>query len=141
MSAQFQQQSYGRGSGRRSPPPTTMGAPLSATAHLPPPHPMGLNPPDSRYTLPSQGPAHPPTGPTGPPTHMSGGGISSHSNSLSSHGQSAKGSGENSAAIFSPRDDRLWAYMKSLEERVNGLQSEVASLKDQLAAANQSKPR
>jgi hypothetical protein len=141
MSAQFQPQPYGRGSGRRSPPPTAMGAPPSATAHLPPPHPMGLNPPDSRYTLPSQGPAHPPTGPTGPPTHMSGGGLSSHSNSLSSHGQSAKGSGENSAAIFSPRDDRLWAYMKSLEERVNGLQSEVASLKDQLAAANQSKPR
>jgi hypothetical protein len=141
MSSPFQPQSYGRSSGRRSPPPTAMGAPLSATAHLPPPHPLGLNPPDSRYTLPSQGPAHPPTGPTGPPTHMSGGGLSSHSNSLSSHGQSAKGSGENSAAIFSPRDDRLWAYVKSLEDRVNGLQGEVASLKDQLAAANQSKPR
>lgn len=141
MTSQFQQQSYGRGSSRRSPPAASMAAPLSATSQLPPPHPSGLNPPDARYTLPSQGPAHPPTGPTGPPTHMSGGGLSSQSNSLSSHGQSARGSGENSAAIFSPREDRLWAYMKSLEERVNGLQSEVASLKDQLAAASQPNPR
>lgn len=141
MTSQFQQQSYGRGSARRATPPIPMGAPLSATGQLPPPHPSGLNPPDPRYTLPSQGPAHPPTGPTGPPTHMSGGGLSSQSNSLSSHGQSAKGSGENSAAIFGPREDRLWAYVKSLEDRVNGLQGEVASLKDQLAAAAQSNPR
>lgn len=139
LNSQLQQQSYGRGSGRRTPPPVSMGAPLSATGHLPPPHPLGLNPPDSRYTLPSQGPAHPPTGPTGPPTHMSGGGLSSHSNSLSSHGQSAKGSGENSTAMLGPPQDRLWAYVKSLEDRVNGLQGEVASLKDQLAAATQSK--
>jgi DNA-directed RNA polymerase subunit RPC12/RpoP len=142
MTSQFQQQQqYSRGSGRRTPPPTSMAAPLSATSQLPPPHPSGLNPPDSRYTLPSQGPAHPPTGPTGPPTHMSGGGLSSHSNSLSSHGQSAKGSGENSAAMFGPREDRLWAYVKSLEDRVNGLQGEVASLKDQLATATHSNPR
>jgi DNA-directed RNA polymerase subunit RPC12/RpoP len=137
MTSQFQQQQFGRGSGRKTPPSIQMGAPLSATGKLPPPHPSGLNPPDPRYTLPSQGPAHPPTGPTGPPTHMSGGGLSSHSNSLSSHGHSAKGSGENSAALFGARDDRLWAYVKGLEERVNGLQSEVVSLREQLAAANQ----
>ncbi len=141
MASQFPPQAYGRGSGRRTPPPVSMAAPSSATGQLPPPHPSGLNPPDPRYTLPSQGPAHPPTGPTGPPTHMSGGGLSSHSNSLSSHGQSAKGSGENSAAMFGPREDRLWAYVRSLEDRVNGLQGEVASLKDQLATATQSNPR
>ena len=140
MTSQFQQQSYGRCSGRRSPPPASMAAPSTTTGQLPPPHLSSLNPPDARYTLPSQGPAHPPTGPTGPPTHMSGGSLS-HSNSLSSHGPSAKGSGENSAAVFSPREDRLWAYVKSLEDRVNGLQGEVASLKDQLAAANHSNIR
>jgi DNA-directed RNA polymerase subunit RPC12/RpoP len=142
MTSQLQQQPYGRGTSRRTPPPPVpMGALSSASGQLPPPHPPGLNPPDARYTLPSQGPAHPPTGPTGPPTHMSGGGLSSHSNSLSSHGQSAKGSGEHSSAVFGPRDDRLWAYVKSLEDRVNGLHGEVASLKDQLAAASQPKPR
>jgi hypothetical protein len=140
MTSQFQQQSFSRGSGRRTPPSGARGAPLSATGQLPPPHPSGLNPPDPRYTLPSQGPAHPPTGPTGPPTHMSGGGLSSHSNSLSSHGQSAKGSGENSASMLGPREDRLWAYVRSLEDRVNGLQGEVASLKDQLATASQTNP-
>lgn len=141
MTSQFPQQSYGRGSGRRTPPPVPMGSSLPASSQLPPPHPAVLNPPDSRYTLPSQGPAHPPTGPTGPPTHMSGGGISSHSNSLSSHGHSAKGSGETSAATFGPREDRLWAYVKSLEDRINGLQGEVVSLKEQLTAATQSQTR
>ena len=140
MTSQLQQQ-YSRGSGRRTPPPSSVVAPLSATSQLPPPHPSNLNPPDSRYTLPSQGPAHPPTGPTGPPTRMSGGGLSSHSNSLSSHGHSAKGSGENSATMFGPREDRLWANVKSLEDRINGLQGEVASLKEQLAAATRSNPR
>lgn len=141
MTSQFQQQPYGRGSGRRSPPVVSMGSSLSTTGQLPPPHPSGLNPPDARYTLASQGPAHPPTGPTGPPTHVSGGAMSSQSNSLSSHGHSAKGSGESTAATFGPREDRLWAYVRSLEDRINGLQGEVVSLKEQLAAATQSNPR
>lgn len=138
---QQQQQHFGRGSSRRTPPPVSMGAPLPASGQLPPPHPAGLNPPDSRYTLPSQGPAHPPTGPTGPPTHMSGGGLSSHSNSLSSHGHSGKGSGENSTAMFGPPQERIWAYVKSLEDRINCLESEVASLRDRQAAAPQSNLR
>lgn len=134
VAAQFQQQHFGRGSTRQTPPAGSMSIAPPAPQLPPPP---GLNPPDSRFTLPSQGgPTHPPTQPSGPPTHMSGSGpLSSHSNSLSSHGHSAQGSGENAAAIFVPNNtDRLWAYVKSLEQRINGLQDEVSSLKGQLAA-------
>ena len=101
---------------------------------LPPP--PGLNPPDSRFTLPSQGPTHPPTQPTGPPTHMGSGPLSSHSNSLSSHGQSGHGSGELASSMFS-KDDRIWAYVKSLEQRLGNMEAEIGSLKTQLANATQ----
>lgn len=138
-----QQQQYSRGSGRRTPPPSvgSLPPPSGLAPQLPPPH--QLNPPDPRYTLPSQGPAHPPTGPTGPPTHMSGGGLSSQSNSLSSHGPSHHGSGEGANAVYPQvgREDRIWAYVKSLEDRLNGLQEEVTSLRSQLSIANQSNQR
>jgi DNA-directed RNA polymerase subunit RPC12/RpoP len=119
--------STGSGSSLNIPP----GAP-----QLPPPH--GLNPPDPRYTLPSQGaPAHPPTAPSGPPTHMSGSGpLSSHSNSLSSHGHSGHGSGEPSNPMFA-HSDRIWAYVNALEQRINNMQEEINSLKHQLATATQ----
>ncbi|ETI29290.1 hypothetical protein G647_01743 [Cladophialophora carrionii CBS 160.54] len=122
--------STGSGSSLSVPP----GAP-----QLPPPHaPHGLNPPDPRYTLPSQGgPAHPPTQPSGPPTHMSGSGpLSSHSNSLSSHGHSGHGSGETSNPMFA-QSDRIWAYVTTLEQRINNMQEEINSLKHQLANATQ----
>ena len=138
LTKQFQQQQLGRSVGHRIPTTGSMGAPTSSAPQLPPPH--GLVPPDSRFTLHSQAsPAHPPTGPSGPPTHMgSGGGLSSQSNSLSSHGHSAQGSGDHSASMYGSRDDRLWAYVKSLESRINGLQEEVVHLRGQLVAANQS---
>lgn len=143
MNAQYSQQTYGRPPSRRTPPPVvgSLPPPAGLAPQLPPPH--SLNPPDPRYTLHSQGPAHPPTAPTGPPTHMSGGGLSSQSNSLSSQGQSHHGSGEGSSALYPQigREERLWAYVKSLEERLNGLQEEVTSLKSQLAIASQPKPR
>jgi hypothetical protein len=144
VTTQFQQQHFGRGSARQTPPAGSMSIPPSGPQLPPPP---GLNPPDSRFTLPSQGgPTHPPTQPSGPPTHMSGSGpLSSHSNSLSSHahsGHSAQGSAENAAAVFGQsNNDRLWAYVKSLEQRINGLQDEVTSLRGQLAAATQPQVR
>ena len=116
---------------------TGSGSSLGIPApQLPPP--TGLNPPDPRYTLPSQGgPTHPPTQPTGPPTHMSGAGpLSSHSNSLSSHGASHGGSAETTSPMFS-KEERLWAYVKSLETRMNGMQEEIVSLKGQLSNALQ----
>lgn len=124
-------QSYPRSSGTGSSLSIPPGAP-----QLPPPHP--LNPPDPRYTLPSQGgPAHPPTQPSGPPTHMSGSGpLSSHSNSLSSHGHSGHGSGEASNPMFA-KEDRIWAYVTTLEQRLNNMQEEINSLKHQLASATQ----
>jgi uncharacterized small protein (DUF1192 family) len=71
-----------------------------------------------------------------------------HSNSLSSHAQSghsahsAQGSTENAAAIFGHNNnDRLWAYVKSLEQRINGLQDEISSLRGQLAISTQPQPR
>ena len=107
---------------------------------LPPPH--TLNPPDPRFTLPSQGgPAHPPTQPSGPPTHMSGSGplSSSHSSSHGSHPQSGHGSGDHHKA-FPGNEDRLWAYVKSLETRMNSMQDEINSLKQQLVTAQQGRP-
>ncbi|KEF51375.1 uncharacterized protein A1O9_12524 [Exophiala aquamarina CBS 119918] len=121
--AHYQQAQYNRVSA-----PGSLGLPTAPQLPLPPP----LNPPDSRYTLPSQSaPAHPPTQPSGPPTHMAGSGpLSSHSNSLSSH----HGSGENSNSMFA-KEDRLWAYVSSLEQRMNSMQEEINSLKQQLNSA------
>ncbi|EXJ79053.1 hypothetical protein A1O3_08554 [Capronia epimyces CBS 606.96] len=130
----YQQVQYARTSGTGSSLSVASGAP-----QLPPPN--VLNPPDARYTLPSQGgPAHPPTQPSGPPTHMSGSGpLSSHSNSLSSHGPSVHGSGETSNPMFANKDDRIWAYVTTLEQRMNAMQDEINSLKHQLAAATQAR--
>jgi hypothetical protein len=81
---------------------------------------------------------------------MSGSGpLSSHNNSLSSHahsGHSAQGSAENAAAVFGQNNnnnnnDRLWAYVKSLEQRINGLEGEVTSLRGQLTASTQPQGR
>lgn len=128
--SQFQPpQTYSRTMSNSGP---TLATPVSAP-QLPPPH--GLNPPDSRYTLPSQGaPTHPPTQPSGPPTHMSGSGpLSSHSNSLSSHGQSGHGSGD-ANSMFN-KDERIWAFVKDLERKMALMQDEINSLKTQLVAA------
>jgi DNA-directed RNA polymerase subunit RPC12/RpoP len=124
-----QSQSYPRGAGGS-------GSSLSLPgAQLPPP--PGLNPPDPRFTLASQGPTHPPTQPTGPPTHMGSGPLSSHSNSLSSHGQSGHGSGDVTSPMFA-KDERIWAYVKSLETRMNNMQDEINNLRSQLATTGQS---
>ncbi|OAL30253.1 hypothetical protein AYO20_08827 [Fonsecaea nubica] len=131
-STTFYPQSHTRSGGGSG---SSLGVPAGGP-QLPPPH--VLNPPDARYTLPSQsGPAHPPTQPSGPPTHMSGSGpLSSHSNSLSSHGYSGHGSGEASKVMFA-QEERLWAYVTSLEQRINNMQEEINSLKHQLASATQ----
>ncbi|KIV78166.1 hypothetical protein PV11_09912 [Exophiala sideris] len=126
----YQQGSYSRTTGTGSALIVPAGPP-----QLPPPN--VLNPPDPRYTLPSQGgPAHPPTQPSGPPTHMSGSGpLSSHSNSLSSSHHSAHGSGE--ASNMFAKEDRIWAYVTSLEQRINSMQEEINSLKHQLVNSTQ----
>ena len=104
---------------------------------LPPPH--GLNPPDSRFTLPSQiGPTHPPTQPSGPPTHMSGSGpLSSHSNS-SSHGFSGHGSGEgHHKGGFPTNEERLWAVVRSMEQQMGNMREMIESLKAEVSSLRQ----
>ena len=116
-----QSQSYPRSTGGSG---SSLGIPGPGTQLPPPPG----------FTLPSQGPTHPPTQPTGPPTHMGSGPLSSHSNSLSSHGQSGHGSGDVTSPMFG-KDERIWAYVKSLEQRLGTMEAEITNLKTQLAHA------
>jgi len=102
---------------------------------LPPPH--GLNPPDPRFTLPSQvGPTHPPTQPSGPPTHMGSGPLSSHSNS-SSHGFSGHGSGEGSKGAFPTNEERLWAVVRTMEQQMGVMRETIESLRGELGNLKQ----
>ena len=152
LTQQFQQQQYGRRPhARASSPP--IGLPLPTTSansnatHLP--SLPSLNPPDARYTLHSQsggGPSHvPPIGqgslpgppyPSGGATpssyHSQQGTLSSHSNSHSSHGTQAHGSGDRGNASFPPTDDRLWAYVRSLEQYVRTLEQKTDKLQEEL---------
>ena len=64
---------------------------------------------------------------SGPPG-SAGGTFSSHSNSHSSHG-THQGSGERGNFAFMQADDRLWAVIKALEQKVDDLTKEVAFLK------------
>jgi len=161
LTQQFQQHHYGRRTSAQTPPsiglppPMSSGNPSSAPQlpSLP-----GLTPPDPRFTLHSQvsGPAplqhsglsagqsgkHQTTGggtsstfqsqsnTTHPGTASTGGSHLSHS-----HSPRGQPSGEMSGNIFATGTDGLWAYVRSLEERLNRLQDEVTSLKSQLAAA------
>lgn len=161
LTQQFQQHHYGRRTSARTPPSMGLPPPMSSgnQSNAPQlPSLPGLTPPDPRFTLHSQasGPAPLPqsgvsAGHSG--KHQSiGGGIPSNfqsqpntthpataaaGGSHRSHSQSAHGqaSGEVSGNILATGSDGLWAYVRSLEERLNRLQDEVVSLKTQLAAA------
>lgn len=105
---------------------------------LPPPH--GLNPPEPRFTLPSQaGPTHPPTQPSGPPTHMSGSGpLSSHSNSTASHPLSGHGSGEgHHKGRFPTNEERLWAVVRSLEQQMGVMRETIEALRNEVGGLRQ----
>ncbi|KAL8936905.1 MAG: hypothetical protein Q9211_003968, partial [Gyalolechia sp. 1 TL-2023] len=91
-----------------------------------------LPPPDLRFTLHSQAGAAPHMH-TNP--HGSGASVSSPvfppqsgNNSLSSQ------SGDGSQNPYTQGNDRLWAYIRSLEVKIDRLQEEVGSLKGQLSA-------
>ncbi|KAM5451251.1 hypothetical protein MaudCBS49596_003957 [Microsporum audouinii] len=153
----------------------------AGTPHLPPP--IGLNPPDSRFTLhsqqqqqgahlPNRTGSHPPLQhshhPPPPsssidsntaPSSGTGSGNSSYTSVPSSEGFNANGSLANMSggSYFThsphqrgsndqptrqlsipspnpnlPSSDRIWGYMRALEDRVNGLESEVVRLRGQL---------
>ncbi|KAH9845339.1 B lymphocyte-induced maturation protein 1 [Teratosphaeria destructans] len=145
LTTQFQQQHFGRGSGRGTPPYPPAGnqqAPQHSGAPVLPPLPAGQ--PQGR--------------PCFQPSSMTGGGhgpsmlhhqqlppgAGSQSGSLSSHGQS---SGSSTRDIMGQEAGDIWAYVRALEQRfgrmqdeyelrISRLQEEVISLKGQVSQQN-----
>ncbi|MCJ1288927.1 hypothetical protein MMC34_000458 [Xylographa carneopallida] len=146
LTQQFQQQHYGRRTLNRAPsPPMSLPLPLVSSTHSHAPHLpslVGLNPPEPRFTLPSQGPGpthgppHPSGGVTPTSYHSQQGGMSSNSNSHSSHGTQPHGSGDRATLPYPQAEDRLWAMVRALEAKVDRLQEEVTSLRSQIAAGS-----
>lgn len=124
LTQQFQQQQFGRR-------PSTLNS--SPQTGLPPPHlPSlpGLTAPEPRFTLHSQ--AAGPSGGQSSPGYPSQPG--SHNNSLSSHGTGAHGgSGDGTSNAHAQNTERLWAYVRSLEMKIDRLNDEVGNLKGQLS--------
>lgn len=125
LTQQFQQQQFGRRSSTLT---------NSPQAGLPPPHLpslAGLTPPDPRFTLHSQ--TARPSGGQSSPGYPSQPG--SQNNSLSSHGTGAPGgSGDGSANTLALNNERLWAYVRTLETKIDRLNDEVSNLKGQLSS-------
>lgn len=106
----------------------------------------GLTAPDSRFPLHSQtaGQAHMhsstqsnlpgSSGTLGSPGFHPQVGNASANNSLSSHGTGSIPTGDHN--LYGPGTERLWAYVQTLEAKVNRLQDEVASLKSQLSPSS-----
>ncbi|MCJ1396396.1 Zinc finger and SCAN domain-containing protein 5B, partial [Xylographa bjoerkii] len=146
LTQQFQQQQFGRRTlNRAASPPMSLPLPTGGSAHSHAPHLpslVGLNPPEPRYTLPSQtaGPTHAPLHPSGGVTptsyHSQHGGMSSNSNSHSSHGTQPHGSGDRATLPYPQAEDRIWAIVRALEAKVDRLQEEVTSLRNQVAAGS-----
>jgi Zinc finger, C2H2 type len=113
------QQSHFRQGGLGLPPP-----------QLPPP--PGLNAPDSRF-LHSQGSVQ-----NGPPSTLTAkhGGSHSHSSSLGaplpSPANVESGPSESNVQGDQSREDKLWAYIRSVHDELGALRAEVSSLRSQL---------
>ena len=135
LTQQYQQQQFGRRTSTRTSPPPMGLPPMPPSGHPGAPHlPSlpGLPPPDLRFTLHSQ---------AGAPSHMhanaQGSGPSASSpgyHSQSGNNSLSSQSGEGSQNPYSQGNDRLWAYIRSLEVKIDRLQDEVGSLKGQLSA-------
>ncbi|RMY88805.1 hypothetical protein D0862_10348 [Hortaea werneckii] len=144
LTTQFQQQHFGRGSGRGTPPqPLGQLQPGQQVSHAPvlPPIPAGQ--PQSRPGFqPSIPGAH---GPSSlqhgqlPPTS-----AGSQPGSLSSHGRSSGSSIRDALGSNGQDPNDIWSYVRSLEQRfgrmqdeyelrISRLQEEVISLKGQMA--------
>lgn len=152
LTQQFQHTQFGR---------RTTGHNISPPMSLPPPNPgsshpnapqlpslPGLNPPDTRFTLHSQAPGpsqahagapnslsgpttHGPNSPSYPPVT-----TSSTNNSLSSHSTGPQTSFDRSHNLYAQSNEQLWAYVRSLEVKIDRLQDEVASLKSRPSAGS-----
>lgn len=125
-------------------PPPVSGSNHSKAPQLP--SLPGLTASDSRFTLHSQTPAqahmHSSTqsnlpgssGTMGSPVFHSQVGNASANNSLSSHGTGSITTGDHN--LYGPATERLWTYVRTLEAKIDRLQDEVASLKNQLSPSS-----
>ena len=145
LTQQFQQQHFGRRTASHHSPPMSLPPPHTGAHTNAPllPSLSGLNPPDLRFTLQSQasgsahlhsvgsngisGPSHGPNSPNYPPGH-----TSSPNNSLSSHSTGPHTSLDRTHNTYPPMNDPLWAHVKSLEAKIDRLQEEVMSLRNNL---------
>lgn len=152
LTQQFQHTQFGR---------RTTGHNISPPMSLPPPNPgsshpnapqlpslPGLNPPDTRFTLhsqatgPTQAHAGAPNSLSGPPTHGPNSPsyppvtTSSANNSLSSHSTGPQTSFDRPHNLYVQSNEQLWAYVRSLEVKIDRLQDEVALLKSRSSAGS-----
>ncbi|EKD19336.1 uncharacterized protein L3040_009224 [Drepanopeziza brunnea f. sp. 'multigermtubi'] len=146
LTAQFQQQHFGRRqSGISSPPVMSPGMSLPSlhgTSHAPKlPGLAGLAPPDPRYTLSSQAQTQQVStnGPHGGHLGQPAGGPASPSamfqaqgGHTSSRGQSTglmhQGSGDSSNNLFASGDRGMWNYVQQLEGQVKQLSEKVQAM-------------
>lgn len=148
LTAQFQQAHFGRGNGGRTPPQHST---QYATSHQGPPQAPVL-PPLTSQPQTRSGHGHPTTSlPGGPGPSMlhhqqvapATAGQGSNHGSLSSHGRS---SGSSIRDLVGQDQNDIWAYVRTLEQRlgrlqdeyelrISRLQDEVISLKGQLSNA------
>ncbi|KAK4889612.1 hypothetical protein LTR27_011596 [Elasticomyces elasticus] len=156
LTTQFQQQHFGRGSGRGTPPgPLPQGLP--GPGNVLPPLPTGQ--PQVRSALqPSMTGGPGPSSlhhqiPQLPPSGLQGGGQGSNPGSLSSHGRSSGSSMRDimgGGGVVGGGHDQgdIWGYVRSLEARfskmqeeyelrIRNLQDEVKGLKGQVAESAQ----
>ena len=150
LATQLQQQHFGRGSGRGTPPQSQAPGQLGSGPTLPP---LPAGQPQARSGLTSM----PGAGPSSlhhqqlPPTNV-GGGQGSNRGSLSSHGRSSGSSlrdvmtGAGAQQHSTDGSAELWSYVRNLEARmgkmqeeyelrIRNLQDEVHSLRSQVNAS------
>ncbi|KAL8701402.1 MAG: hypothetical protein Q9224_000522 [Gallowayella concinna] len=136
LTQQFQQQQFGRKPSMQNTPPGVGLPPIPASGHPGAPHLPSLPslpPPDLRFTLHSQAgapaPVHPTAQGSGPTASSPGYQSQSGNNSLSSQ------SGDGSQNVYNSESARLYAYIRSLEVKIDRLQEEVGTLKSQLSGS------
>ena len=140
LSHQATTNTFGRRQTTRTDPALPPPLSHSNAPTLPPPHGMTFAPPEARYSVGasaaapqgSTSSAYPPQGGSFPPAASAGSVHNSASNSLSSHGTGQPGSGERAGLPYA-NDERMWAFVRSLEAKIDRLEGEIGGLRQQLA--------